>query len=45
MNRTILLPVKIKPDDVKATYKNGVLEVTLPKAEEAKVRVKDMKIE
>jgi len=43
--RTIPLPVKIKPDDVKATYKNGVLEVTLPKAEEAKAKVKDIKIE
>jgi len=43
--RTIPLPVKIKPDDVKATYKNGVLEVTLPKAKEAKAKVKNIKIE
>jgi len=43
--RTIPLPVKIKPDDVKATYKNGVLQVTLPKSEEAKAKVKDIKIE
>lgn len=44
-DRTIPLPVKIKPDDVKATYKNGVLQVTLPKSEEAKAKVKDIKIE
>jgi len=43
--RTIPLPVQIKPDDVKTTYKNGVLEVTLPKAEEAKAKVKEIKIE
>lgn len=27
------LPVEVKPEDVKATYKNGVLEVIMPKAE------------
>ena len=27
------LPSDIKPDDVKASYKNGLLEVVLPKAE------------
>ncbi|MCX8052327.1 MAG: Hsp20/alpha crystallin family protein [Armatimonadetes bacterium] len=27
------LPAEIKPDQVKATYKNGVLEVVMPKAE------------
>lgn len=37
-----VLPVIVKPDDVKATYKNGVLEVVMPKSEvveEHKVRV------
>ena len=43
--RTIPLPVKIKTDDVRATYKNGVLQVTLPKCEEAKAKVRDIKIE
>jgi len=31
--KTVKLPFEIKPDGVKATLKNGILEVTLPKAE------------
>jgi HSP20 family protein len=34
--RTFNLAVPIKQSDIKAAYKNGVLEITLPKAEEAK---------
>jgi HSP20 family protein len=30
------LPVEVKPEQVKATYRNGVLEVRLPKVEAAK---------
>jgi HSP20 family protein len=31
MKREIKLPVEIKPEQVKATYENGILEVRLPK--------------
>ncbi|MDN5294456.1 MAG: hypothetical protein PWQ91_243 [Eubacteriales bacterium] len=34
--RTIPLPVEIKPDEVKATYKNGILEIRMPKADKGK---------
>jgi len=35
-DRIVALPVKIEPAKVEATYRNGVLEVHMPKAEEAK---------
>jgi HSP20 family protein len=34
--RSFNLPTSVKADKVKATYKDGVLNVTLPKTEEAK---------
>lgn len=34
--RRISLPVEIREDDVKASFKDGVLHVTLPRAESAK---------
>jgi len=34
--RTITLPGKVQGDKVKASYKDGVLEITLPKSEESK---------
>ena len=34
--RTVTLPAPVKSDAVKATYEEGVLTITLPKAEEAK---------
>ena len=34
--RTVDLPAEVKTDAAKATFKNGVLEVRLPKTEEAK---------
>lgn len=43
--RTVPFPVRIKSDQAKAQYQNGVLEVTLPKAEEAKAKRKELKIE
>jgi len=36
--RSVALPPGIKADDVEATYRNGVLTVTLPKTEESKGR-------
>jgi HSP20 family protein len=36
--RSFVLPTSIDSDRIKATYKDGVLEVVLPKAEEAKPR-------
>lgn len=35
-HRAIKLPVAVDSDRVKASYKNGVLELTLPKKEDAK---------
>ena len=40
--RMIELPASVKMDDIEATYKNGVLHVELPKAEE--VKAKEIKI-
>jgi HSP20 family protein len=34
--RSVQLPMSVQTDKVKATYRDGVLEVTLPKAEEVK---------
>ena len=39
--RTIKFPVEVKPENVKAVLKNGILEVTLPKA----AVIKKIKIE
>jgi HSP20 family protein len=45
--RTIPLPVKVKAEQVKAKYQDGVLEITLPKTEKAKAKpkAKEIKIE
>ncbi|GAB4547374.1 MAG: Hsp20/alpha crystallin family protein [Thermodesulfovibrionia bacterium] len=44
-SRSFELPAEIKPDKAKATFKDGVLEVRLPKSEEAKKKVRKIAIE
>lgn len=34
--RTVPLPAEVKPDEAKATFKDGLLQITLPKSEQAK---------
>jgi len=36
--RSVRLPMAVQPEKVRATYRDGVLEVRLPKAEEVKPR-------
>ncbi|MFP4469546.1 MAG: Hsp20/alpha crystallin family protein [Bacteroidales bacterium] len=38
--RSFTLPKTIKEEDIKATYKDGVLSITLPKKDEAKEKPK-----
>ena len=44
-SRTLTLPSGVKADNVKATYRDGVLEIILPKVEEAKTREIQVKVE
>jgi HSP20 family protein len=37
-SRTLTLPSKVNPDGVEARFKDGVLEINLPKAEEEKIK-------
>jgi HSP20 family protein len=37
-SRTLTLPARVKGDEVKANYRDGILEIHLPKAEEEKTR-------
>jgi HSP20 family protein len=41
--RTLTLPEKVQADKVKASFKNGILEIHLPKSPEAKA--KEIKVE
>lgn len=44
-SKEIPLPAKVKPDSAKATYKNGVLEVTLQKLAPAVEKKREIKVE
>jgi HSP20 family protein len=41
--RTIRLPAPVQADQAKAAFKNGILEIRVPKAEQAKA--KSIKVE
>ena len=43
-SRSIELPVAVQTDKVNASFKNGVLEIRLPKTEEAKKNVVKVKV-
>lgn len=43
--RSFTLPDSVQVDKVKANYKDGILEIILPKAEEAKAKAIPIKIE
>jgi len=43
--RSLRLPVGVKSDKVEAAFKNGVLNITIPKAEEAKEKQIEIKNE
>lgn len=43
--RSIRLPKEVQSDKISASYKNGILKVTLPKSEEAKKKEIKIKVE
>lgn len=43
-NRSFTLPSTVKSEKIDATYKDGVLTITLPKAEEAKPKQIEVKV-
>lgn len=43
--RSFVLPTAVKSDKVKASFKDGVLEIKLPKADEAKPRQIDISVQ
>ena len=43
--RSFILPVRAHPEDIKASHKDGVLTLTLPKPAEEKPRGVSIKVE
>ncbi|PIV21314.1 MAG: molecular chaperone [Deltaproteobacteria bacterium CG_4_8_14_3_um_filter_45_9] len=43
--RSIRLPAEVQSDKINASYKNGVLKITLPKSEEAKKKEIKIRVE
>lgn len=43
--RSVALPVEVKEKDIKANYKDGVLKIEIPKAEEEKGKEVEIKVE
>jgi HSP20 family protein len=43
--RSFTLPTNVEPEKIQATYKNGVLQLSLPKREEAKPKAIAIKIQ
>ena len=44
-SRSIQLPMEVSEKKIKATYKNGVLKITLPKSEKSKAKATKIAIE
>lgn len=44
-SRTVSLPCDVKSEDIKASFKDGILEVRMPKTEEAKKKAISVKID
>lgn len=44
-SRTFRLPVEVQTDKAKAKFENGVLEIRIPKTEEAKTKERKLQIE
>jgi HSP20 family protein len=44
-SRSIQLPASVQSDKINASYKNGVLQIVLPKSEEAKTREIKIKVQ